>query len=227
MSVAENVLRVHSCVDQAAKKTGRSLKDITIVAVTKGVPLEAVLEAKAAQVSVFAENRIQEAQMKVPQAAAEWHLVGHLQSNKIAPALELFSLIQSVDSVRLAKMIQEAAVAAQKTVSVLLEINISGEEQKYGFAPEEIYNAADAITAFSNIRVLGLMGIAPNTQEVEARRAAFKKLKSIFSVCKTLKAPNFEMKHLSMGMSSDFEIAIEEGSNMVRLGQAIFGERKT
>ncbi len=226
MSITENVREVRACVEAAAAKTGRTLKDITLVAVTKGAALEAVLEAKEAGITVFAENRIQEAAAKVSAVAAEWHMVGHLQTNKIKDALGFFSLIQSVDSVRLAKQIQEAALALNKTVSILLEINISGEEQKYGFAAEEIYTAADAVIAFPNLRVLGLMGIAPNSPDIEARRAAFKKLKSIFNVCKTLKAPNFEMKYLSMGMSGDFEAAIEEGSNMVRLGSVIFGEKK-
>ncbi len=226
MSIAENISRVRGRIETAAVKSGRTLKDITVVAVTKGAPLEAVRQAQEAGIGVFAENRLQEAAIKVPQIPAEWHMVGHLQTNKIKDALGFFKLIQSVDSVRLAKKIQEAAAALGQIVSVLLEINISGEEQKYGFAPEEIYSAADAVIALPNLRVLGLMGIAPNSPDMEVRRASFKKLKSIFNVCKTLKAENFEMKYLSMGMSGDFEAAIEEGSNMVRLGHVIFGEPK-
>ena len=226
MSIAENVRSLQARIEGAAKRSGRSLKDITLVAVTKGAALPAVIEAGEAGVCVFAENRIQEAQDKVAQVPAEWHLVGHLQTNKINAALGLFSLIQSVDSARLAEKINVAALALGKPASVLLEINISGEESKYGFAPEEIYGAAAAIKPLSHVRVLGLMGIAPNTEDPEARRASFKKLRNIFSVCKSMKGENFEMKHLSMGMSDDFEIAIEEGSTMVRVGRAIFGERK-
>ncbi len=226
MTVAENVRSVEARIDEAAKKAGRSLKDITLVAVTKGFGADAVMAARDAGVKVFAENRVQEAQAKISEVPAEWHLVGHLQTNKVDAAISLFNLIQSVDSARLAEKINEAAAARNVPVSVLLEINISGEPQKYGFAPEEIYGAADAIKPLSHVRVEGLMGIAPNTQDMEARRAAFKKLRSIFSVCKSMKHENFQMKHLSMGMSDDFEIAVEEGSTMVRVGRALFGERK-
>jgi len=222
LSIAENIRAVEVRIDTAAKKAGRSLKDITLVAVTKNAAPQAVLEAQQAGIRVFAENRIQEAEVKIPQVAAEWHMIGHLQTNKVKTALSLFSLIQSVDSVRLAEKIQEAALAENKTVSVLLEINISGEEQKYGFKPEEIYGAADALKTFSHLRVLGLMGIAPNSADLEARRTSFKKLKNIFGVCKSMKAENFEMKYLSMGMSDDFDIALEEGSNMLRIGRALF-----
>ena len=226
MTVAENVRDVEARIGEAAKKSGRSLKDVTLVAVTKGFGAEAVLAAREAGVKVFAENRVQEAQEKVTAVPAEWHMVGHLQSNKVDAALGLFSLIQSVDTARLAEKINEAAAARGAQVSVLLEINVSGEAQKYGFAPEEIYGAADAIKPLSHVRVAGLMGIAPNSPDPEVRRAAFKKLRNIFGVCKSMKSDNFEMKHLSMGMSDDFEIAVEEGSTMVRVGRAIFGERK-
>ena len=227
MDIAENIRKVQARIQEAAGKTGRSLKDITLVAVTKGVPVESALAAKDAGIGVFAESRVQEALEKAPVVPAEWHFIGHLQSNKVDAAIGLFSLIQSVDSTRLAEKIHAAALATNQTVSALLEINLSGERQKYGFAPEEIYGAADALKSFSCLRVLGLMGIAPNSPDPAVRRAAFKKLKNIFSVCKTIKNENFQMTHLSMGMSDDFEIAIEEGSNLVRVGRAIFGERKS
>lgn len=225
MSLIENIALVRSRIEEAAKRVGRNPQEIALVAVTKGVKLEAIRQAQEAGVSIFAENRIQEAEEKVRGLAAQWHLVGHLQSNKIKSALEFFSLIHSVDTLRLAKQIDEAALGLGRAVQILLEINISGEEQKYGFKPEDIYSVTDEVAKLSNLRVLGLMGIAPNSPDPEVRRRSFKKLKNIFSVCKTLKAPNMEMKYLSMGMSDDYEIAIEEGSNMVRVGRAIFGER--
>ena len=225
MSLIENIALVRSRIGEAAKRVGRNPQEIALVAVTKGVKLEAIRQAQEAGVSIFAENRIQEAEEKVRGLAAQWHLVGHLQSNKIKSALEFFSLIHSVDTLRLAKQIDEAALGLGRAVQILLEINISGEEQKYGFKPEDIYSVTDEVAKLSNLRVLGLMGIAPNSPDPEVRRRSFKKLKNIFSVCKTLKAPNMEMKYLSMGMSDDYEIAIEEGSNMVRVGRAIFGER--
>lgn len=228
MTFTEKLVNLRSRIDRAAQKTGRAGKDISLVAVTKGVPAPVVNEAVAAGLMTLGENKVQEAAVKIPEIGRpelEWHMIGHLQSNKAKPAVELFSLIQSVDSVNLAKKLNEAAAAAQKTVSVLLEINISGEEQKYGFAPEEIYAAVDAVKALPSVKVLGLMGMAPAGPDEAPKREAFKKLRGLFSVCKTLKSPNIEMKHLSMGMSGDFEIAIEEGSNMVRIGRALFAKR--
>lgn len=216
-------------MDEAAKKTGRSLKDIGLVAVTKGMGADKISEARAAGILVFGENRVQEAAEKIPQVAAEgleWHMVGHLQTNKIKTALSLFNLIESVDSVRLAKALNDESRALGKIADVLLEVNISGEAQKYGFKPEAVYSALEEISGFPGIRVLGLMGIAPDAVENSVKRDAFKKLKNIFSVCKTTKYENVKMQILSMGMSDDFEIAIEEGSNLVRLGRALFGERK-
>jgi len=224
-SFKEKLEHVQSVIERAAAKSGRSLKDITLVAVTKGAGVEKILEAVEAGVQIFGENRIQEAETKIPatqNSNLQWHMVGHLQSNKVKTALNLFSLIQSVDSVRLAKHISDAALAENKTAAVLLEVNISGESQKYGFKPEEVYNAIDAVAAMPAIQVQGLMGIAPNAPDLEARRAAFKKLKGIFSVCKTLKHNSVQMKVLSMGMSDDFEAAVEEGATMVRLGRVLF-----
>lgn len=226
MSIAERVKQIRERIEAAAVKSGRTANDITIVGVTKGVSVEAVVEARAAGISILGENRVQEAEEKVLQVPGEWHLIGHLQSNKVHRALELFSTVQSVDSVRLAEKINESALALGKIVPIFLEINISGEEQKYGFKPEDIYGAGDGIAPLSNIQVTGLMGIAPNSPDTQERRASFKKLKNIFGVCKSMKIENFQMKFLSMGMSDDFETAIEEGSNMLRLGRSIFGERK-
>ena len=216
---------VQGLIEQAAQKTGRSLKDITLVAVTKGVKLEAIQEAREAGVVIFGENRVQDAMEKIPAVQGmdnQWHLIGHLQSNKIKAAIALFQLIQSVDTVRLANKISEESLTENRVTSVLLEVNISGEEQKYGFKPEEIYTALDFIAKMPDIRVLGLMGIAPNVAQDNVRRETFKKLRGIFSVCKTLKYENIEMKYLSMGMSDDYVIAIEEGANMVRLGRILF-----
>lgn len=213
---------VQAKIAAAAMKTGRTLKDITLVAVAKGATLEAILLALDAGIGIFAENRIQEAREKVPQVPAQWHLVGHLQSNKIKDALQLFEMIQSVDSLSLAGKLNAELLSQNRVFPVLLEVNISNEKQKFGFEPQELYGAVDEIKNLSQIHVMGLMGIAPQSPDAEARRAAFKKLRGLFGVCKTLKSERFEMKYLSMGMSDDFEIAIEEGSNMVRLGRALF-----
>ena len=224
-NINERLAQVQEAIQKAAVKSGRTSKDITLVAVTKGVEPQAVLEAREAGILIFGENKVQEAESKIPiinQPDIQWHMVGHLQTNKIKTALSLFNLIQSVDSVRLAKEISEISAADNQVTPMLLEVNISGEPKKFGFSTDEIYTAIDSIVKLPAIKVLGLMAIGPHPVEDEVKRQAFKKLKSIFSVCKSIKSNNLEMKHLSMGMSDDFEIAIEEGSNMIRLGRAIF-----
>ena len=216
---------VRSRLEDAARKSGRSLKDITLVAVTKGTKTDLIRQAKEAGLVICGENRVQEAEEKILallDTEIQWHLVGHLQSNKVKTAISLFQLIQSVDTVRVAGKISQGSLAENKMSSVLLEVNISGEAQKYGFKPEEVYSAIDEIGQMPGIRVQGLMGIAPNTPEEQPKREAFKKLKGIFSACKMLKHANIEMKYLSMGMSDDYVIAVEEGSNMVRIGRALF-----
>lgn len=227
-SVRDRLEAVWGRMERAAKTSGRSLKDVTLVAVTKGVAADAIAQAHDAGVLVFGENKIQEALGKIPQVSfsAEWHLVGHLQTNKVKEAVGLFSVIQSVDSVRLAEKINRECAAAGKTVSVFLEVKLSGEARKYGFGPEDLYAAIESMREFSAIRISGLMGIAPyEGAGPPEKREAFKKLRNLFSVCKSLKQENLAMRFLSMGMSDDFEIAIEEGSNLIRLGRAIFGER--
>jgi len=224
VGIREKLERVRAAMEEAARKGGRSANDITLVAVTKGASPEAVAEAREAGLSIFGESKVQEAETKIPQAGgpAEWHMVGHLQTNKVKTAVSLFNLIQSVDSVRLAKAVSDESAALGKVTPVLLEVNISGEAKRFGFSPEEIYAGMEAAAGMPGIRVTGLMGIAPHPADEGSKRAAFKKLKSVFSVCKALKRPNLEMKYLSMGMSDDYKIAIEEGSNMIRLGRALF-----
>lgn len=222
--ISEKLEIIRKNIEEAAVKSGRALKDVTLIAVTKSASNEKILQAKEAGLATFGENKVQEAEAKIQALGPglEWHMIGHLQSNKVKTAVSLFNLIQSVDSVRLAKTINDEAEAAQKVMNVLLEVNASGEQQKYGFAPEEIYTALDQMREFKSIKILGVMGMAPNSPDEGARRAAFKKLKSIYSVCKSVKQPNLEVKILSMGMSDDYKIAVEEGSNMVRIGRALF-----
>jgi hypothetical protein len=222
--IREKLEAVRAAIEEAARQGGRLAGEITLVAVTKGASPEAIAAAREAGLSVFGENKVQEAQTKIPQAGApaEWHMVGHLQTNKVKAAVSLFSMIESVDSVRLAKAVSDEAVASGKVMPVLLEVNLSGEPRRFGFSPEEIYAGVEEAAKLPGIRVAGLMGIAPHPADEAAKRAAFKKLRSIFNVCKALKRPNLEMKYLSMGMSDDYRLAIEEGSNMVRLGRALF-----
>lgn len=227
MTVAENLQALRERIEQAAQKSGRTAQDITLVAVTKGAAVPAVLEAQQAGVQFFAENRIQDAQEKIPAVpGAQWHMIGHLQTNKIKAALSLFQCLQSLDSVRLAEEVNSELLAENRVLPVMLEVNISGEKQKFGFEPDQIYSAVDQIKKLTQLDVQGVMGIAPNTDDAEARRASFKKLKGLFTVLKAMKGERFQMKYLSMGMSDDFEMAIEEGANMVRVGRAVFAKRK-
>jgi PLP dependent protein len=227
MSIKENVELLRVRIDQAAQRSGRTGQDVMLVAVTKQAAVPAILEAQQAGVQVFAENRVQDALEKIPAVpGAEWHMIGHLQTNKIKTALELFSCVQSVDSVRLAREINEQLLPQNRVLPVLLEINISGEKQKFGFEPEQVYSAVDEIKQLTQLEVRGVMGIAPNTEDMQTRRISFKKLRGVFTVLKSMKSERFQMKYLSMGMSDDFEAAIEEGSNMVRVGRAIFSRKK-
>lgn len=221
MGFSENLSRARERISQAAARTGRAPDSVSIVAVTKGLPHERVAEAAAAGMAVFGESRVQEAAEKVPAVAGEWHLIGHLQSNKVKDAVALFSMIQSVDSVRLAKEISREALAAGKVMPVLLQVNISGEAQKHGFAPADVYAALDEIGEFESVRVSGLMGMAAQGADAGTLRASFKTLKMLFGACRSAKA-KADMRWLSMGMSDDFETAVEEGANMVRLGRALF-----
>ena len=224
LTVKEKLLAVETRIAGAAARAGRKREDITLVGVTKKATLEAIREAYDAGLKVFGENKVQEAETKIPLAdfAAEWHMIGHLQTNKIKTAAALFSFIQSVDSLRVAKALSRASAESAKTIKILLEVNISQEPQKYGFNSQEIYRAIEEIAALPFISIQGLMGMAPLTEDESGKRAAFKELKGLFSVCKSIKKENIAMRYLSMGMSDDFELAIEEGSNMVRIGRAIF-----
>ena len=223
-AIQENLAKIEAVIERAAAKSGRARKDVTLMAVTKGVSAEKIREAQTAGLSLFGESKVQEASAKIPESPAgcQWHMIGHLQSNKVSDAVALFSMIQSVDSVRLAKAVNDAAAAQGKVVEVLLEANVTGEPKKFGFKPEEIYGAADEIATMPALRVTGLMGMTPLEGGEPEKRAAFKKLKGLFGACKSLKKENIQMKHLSMGMSDDYEWAVEEGSTLVRIGRAIF-----
>jgi PLP dependent protein len=199
------------------------------VAVTKTVPAGAIIEGIAAGIGVIGENRVQEAVEKRPAVgdAVAWHLIGHLQSNKARKAVELFSLIHSVDSAALAQEIGRRARALGKVQDILVEVNTSGEGQKFGLDPDagNVMKAMKDISEIPGIQVLGLMTVGPLTGDQGKIRQAFRTLKGLFEQLRPEQIPNVEMRHLSMGMSGDFEAAIEEGSTMVRVGSAIFGPR--
>ncbi|RLC82738.1 MAG: YggS family pyridoxal phosphate-dependent enzyme [Chloroflexi bacterium] len=231
VDIEANLRRVRERIAEAALRKGRRPEDITLVAVTKTIDPERILIAARLGVKHFGENRVQEALRKIPvvnQALGTpptWHMVGHLQTNKVRKALGIFDFIHSVDSVRLAREINKRAGRESKVVPILLEVNISGEATKFGFAPEEVEDAVREILSFPNLSVQGLMTIAPIVNDPEEARPFFRRLRELRDYLAE-QFPQIDWKHLSMGMTDDFEVAIEEGATMVRLGRAIFGERR-
>ncbi len=231
MGIAENVAEIRERMASAARRAGRRADDIVLMGVSKTFPAEAIREAYSAGIRVFGENRVQEFSEK---AAAlrnlpdvEWHLIGHLQSNKAAKAAELFHAVDSVDSLRLAERLNAAADAIGKKLLVLIEINIGAEEAKSGLLPSapEFTQLLQAAPRLEHLEIQGLMTIPPFTGSPEGARPYFRKLRELRDATAAKRLPNVGMDVLSMGMSHDFEIAIEEGSTCVRVGTAIFGSR--
>jgi PLP dependent protein len=201
---------------------------VTLIAVTKTQPPEVVREAYSAGLSVFGENRVQEAVEKaalLKDLPLEWHLIGHLQTNKVKQAIALFTLIHSVDSPRLAVEIDRCAKIAGKVQDVLLQVNIAGEDTKSGVAPEEADELAAVIGSLPNLRLCGLMTIAPQVDDPERVRPVFRMARSVFTRLRSQVSQPESFRWLSMGMTHDFKVAVEEGSNMVRIGSGIFGTR--
>jgi len=220
-TIAERVEAVRLQIAAACQRSGRSPEEVTIVAVTKGFPPEAAREGFAAGLSHFGENRVQEAQAKLPLLAdlapqPTWHMVGHLQTNKVKTALGLFDIIQSVDSLHLAQEISRRAPQSVR-VPVLLEVNVGGEVTKYGFAPDDLPAAAGQVRALPGLEVRGLMTVAPVAGDPQEARPVFRRLREL--------GASLGLRELSMGMSDDFQVAVEEGATIVRIGRAIFGER--
>lgn len=228
MSIAENVKLVKENIAAAAIRCGRDPKDIKLVAATKMNDAFRVREAIAAGVDICGENRVQELQEKLAQGAYDGcplHFIGHLQKNKVKYIIGKVELIHSVDSVSLAQEINKRAAALGLTQDILLEVNIGAEENKSGFAPEELACALDEMAQFSSIRVLGLMAIPPVCEISENNRVYFRRMKQLFIDIGQKKYDNVIMQLLSMGMSADYEVAVEEGANLVRVGTGIFGAR--
>jgi hypothetical protein len=223
--VGENMPRVEERIARARERSGRA-GPVTVVAVTKGHPVEAVAAAAAAGLRICGENRVGELEEKRAAlgSVVEWHLIGHLQRNKVRRALPLFELIHSVDSLRLAETVAAEAVRAGVRIPALVQVNVSGEATKGGFDVRDGVEPVAQVAALPGLRVQGLMTIAPLTEDAAALRTTFQETRALFDRCASV--PGFEALHLSMGMSNDFEIAVEEGSTMVRLGTVLFGERE-
>jgi pyridoxal phosphate enzyme (YggS family) len=225
-TIADNVRSVLDRIAAAAERSGRRAEDVTLVAATKTRTPSQVRAAVEAGVKVVGENRVQEAEAKVPELAdlgCTWHMVGHLQRNKAGKAVRLFDVIQSLDSPRLADELEKQAAAFGKVLPVLLEVNTSGEESKYGVAPEAAEDFASYVATLENVRPHGLMTVGPLGGGPAATAEAFRTLRGLFEKLAPSLGPDF--RRLSMGMTDDFELAVEEGSNMVRVGRALFGPR--
>jgi pyridoxal phosphate enzyme (YggS family) len=231
MSIAENVARVRERIAAAARRVGRNPDSVTLMAVSKTVEWERILQASAAGIRVFGENRVQEFQDKLPALAgikdAEWRLIGHLQTNKAKKAVEIFHAVDSVDSLRLAQKLDQAAAQMNKVLQVLIEINVGGEGSKSGVPLDspELEDLLLGVTRLEHLEVRGLMAVPPFAKNPEATRPYFRLLRDRRDTIAARKLPRLQMNVLSIGMSHDFEVAIEEGSTCVRVGTAIFGER--
>lgn len=226
MEIIKNNLEIiNEKIKKAALKVNRKPEKIKLVAVTKTATAEQIKEAINAGVKIIGENRVQDAKEKyqILTADVEWHLIGHLQTNKAKYAVEIFNCIHSVDSIKLAQEIDKRSKQFKKIMDVLVEVNVSGEKSKYGIKPEEVEPFLKEISEFPRIKVRGLMTIAPIVEDKEEVRPYFRKLRGLYKEIKSKNIENVKMNWLSMGMTEDFEIAIEEGANMVRIGRGIFG----
>jgi len=226
--IAENYKKVLERIKATALRSGRDLKDIMLVTVTKTWPVEVIKEAIKAGARVLGENYVQEALPKIEAIGdkVDWHFIGHLQSNKAKFVANRFKMIESVDSISLAKELNKQAEKQGIDIDILVEVNLAGEESKSGVKPEEVEKLLKEICSFQRIKVKGLMTIPPFFSNPEDSRPYFKRLRELRDELIRLNIPNISLSHLSMGMSNDFEIAIEEGATIVRVGTAIFGERK-
>ena len=227
--IRDNILRIKDEISSVCRTLGKNPQDITLIAVTKFATPPMIEEALHGGITQIAENKVQEAVKKFPGLntgglAVTKHMIGHMQKNKVKLALQTFDVIQSVDSLELAKTIDQQAANLGKKAEILVQVNTSGEPQKFGISPRDALSLILKISVMENIRISGLMTIAPDTRDEEMIRRSFRDLKAISDEAKQTGSAwkNIAMKYLSMGMSSDFKIALEEGANMIRIGRAIF-----
>jgi pyridoxal phosphate enzyme (YggS family) len=225
MDLAANLESIRQRIETACARVDRPPDSVMLLAVTKGQPPEIVAEAARLGLTLFGENKVQEAKAKIPLCPGRlrWHMIGHLQTNKCRDAVDLFEMVQGVDSLHVAEELHKRADQAARTLPILLEVNIVGEASKFGYPPEQLLAELAQINAFSRLEIHGLMTVAPWSPEPEKVRPIFRQLRELKSQCEQqLGAP---LAHLSMGMTGDFEIGIEEGATLVRIGTALFGPR--
>lgn len=228
MSVAENLKTIRERVDAACERAGRRPEEVTLIAVSKTKPLSMLQEAYRAGARDFGENKVQEILEKYPEMPedARFHMIGHLQTNKVKQVVGKAVLIHSVDSLHLAEKIEQEASKRDLTADVLLEVNVAREESKFGLMLEEVIPLLEEVKNLPHVRVRGLMTIAPNVENPEENRKHFKKLYQLYVDIKSKNIDNGTMSVLSMGMTGDFEVAVEEGATMIRVGTGIFGSRQ-
>ncbi len=228
MSIADNLQRIKERIDAACQRAGRDSREVEIVAVSKTVDVDKIKEAIAAGIRIIGENRVQEAWQKYQQVdeAVSWHLIGHLQTNKVKRALQFADVIESVDSLHLAQEINRRAGQLGRQVEVFVEVNTSGEETKFGIQPQQTVPFCRQLAGLPNLRVTGLMTIGAFLPDAELVRPCFVQLRRLRDEVNAEAIPNIQLEHLSMGMTNDFDVAIEEGATLVRIGRALFGERK-
>ena len=221
----ENLTRIRSRIDQACERSGRQPDSVRLMAVSKNQSPELVAQAASAGLTLFGENRIQEAKVKIAQSPSqlEWHFIGHLQSNKSRDAVSLFHVVQGVDSLALAEELQKQTLKQARSLPILLEVNVAGESSKFGWNPDRLLAELLQLNALNRLEVHGLMTIAPYAVDPEQVRPIFRRLRELRDRCTDLLGAPLPV--LSMGMSGDLEVAIEEGATLVRVGTALFGER--
>jgi PLP dependent protein len=227
MDLEQNLGSIQSRIRAACQRAGRPAESVMLLAVTKTHPPEMIAQAARLGLRFFGENKVQEAKAKIPQCPGNlrWHMIGHLQSNKCRDAVTLFEMIQSVDSFDLAHEINNRAEQVSRTMPILLEVNAMGEASKFGYKPEKLLAELPQINALPRLEVHGLMTVPPWAPNPERVRPVFQQLRALKTKCEeVIGAP---LPHLSMGMSGDFEVAIEEGATIVRIGTALFGERSS
>ena len=227
MSISENLRIVEDKIAVACKRAGRERDEVKLIAVSKTQPVEAIGEAIEYGINSFGENRVQELRekMEIINDNLDWHLIGHLQTNKVKYVVGKVSLIHSLENVRLAEALDKEAAKLGVTVDVLVEVNVAKEDTKFGVNPEEVENFIIEVSKYPNIKIKGLMTVAPYTDISEENRKYFRQLKKIMVDLNSKNIHNVSMNVLSMGMTGDYEVAIEEGATLVRVGTGIFGSR--
>lgn len=225
--IQENISSVRENIRRACERSGRPAEDVTLIAVSKTKPVSMIEEALQTGILDYGENKVQEIVEKYPKLPGNlrWHMIGHLQRNKVRQVIDKACLIHSVDSLRLAEQIEADSAHIGITSDILLEVNVAREESKYGFFVEEVEAAIDSIRHFKHVNIRGLMTIAPFVENPEENRPVFKKLYELSVDMKSKNIDNVTMSVLSMGMTNDYEVAIEEGATMIRVGTGIFGTR--